>query len=150
MRPILTTTLGGPYSDQLQTITNQYYESATALTPAGRVLSIIVQAVPDSSLIRFSFLFSLTSYNFTAPADSYVTQLFTHSIGSASPSVTIANLVVSFVSRLDQIVVSTPTINNINSLNSNDNEIIFSLTLNANYVSLDDYYPKLFEEEPEP
>lgn len=114
------------------------------------MLSIIVQAIPNSSMIRFAFLFSETEYTFNAPADSYVTTLWTHQLGSEVPTTTIGNLVVSFVSRLDQIVVSTPTVAVINNLNSNSASSLYSIALNANFVSLDDYYPKLFEEEPEP
>lgn len=150
MRPILTTLPGDPFSDQKQTITNQYYESSFSITTPGRVLSIIVQSVNNSSMIKFSFIFSNSDYTFTAPSDSYVTQLYTHNIGSSTPSSSIMNLVVSFVSRLDQIVVSTPEILDIDQLNSNPTNKTFFLLLNANYVSLDDYYPKLFEEEPEP
>lgn len=101
-------------------------------------------------MIRFSFLYSSSQYTFTAPADSYVTQLFTHAINVATPNNSIIDLGVSFVSRLDQIVVTTPSIHVITILNSNPNETFYNFALNANYVSLDDYYPKLFEEEPEP
>lgn len=151
MRPILTTNRGGVFSDLRQTITNQYFESQTALTVPAFVLSIVVQTVSSSKLISFSFLWSGSSYNFNAPAGSYVTQLFTHEIESATPDLTIGNLLISFVSRLDQIICSTCSVAQINNLNENENNTSYRMYLNSDIVSLQDYYPEFFiEDEPEP